>query len=65
MISVCGDKTKRGCMAKHVRGEPVKHATCFMSESGKSQVSAANIKRARLNYGGSNADNSDNEENEF
>lgn len=45
MISVCGSKTKRGCMSEHVRGEPIKHATAFMSALGKNRVAESNKRR--------------------
>lgn len=44
-ISVCGSKTKRDCMWKHVNGNPVKHTSAFMSAHGKARVRRANLKR--------------------
>ena len=65
-LSVWRQNEARLQMAKHVRGEPVKHATCLMSESGKGQVAAANLKRAQLGSSGrSNAKINDYKDDEF
>lgn len=47
LFSVCGSLTARGCMQKHVNGDPPTHGNWYMSSPGKRSITAglANMKR--------------------
>ena len=48
-IVVCGPKTKRDCMRKHVAGEPVVHASWSVSSPGRRAIEQGARKRKQAN----------------
>lgn len=63
-ITMCGAKTARGrkCIDAHARGDDCKHATFFMSASGRASMVKVGEKRKRSNAGTSSSGGADAED---